>query len=88
MADLRTKVGELIRHAANDPSSVNSIADSIVTAAGHQRLRLNVMDASVNICLMCFKQVPIVPGTRHHDRGGGPCLAMLAIEQVLDESLR
>ena len=88
MTDLRERVGELVRFAIKNHASVDQIADSITTAAGHQRLRLNVMDASVGICRMCFKQVPIVPGTRHHALGGGPCLAMLAIEQVLDESMR
>lgn len=56
--------------------------------SGYQRLRVNLINASVNICLMCFKQVPIVHGTRNHDLGGGPCLAMLAIEEMIDESLR
>ena len=52
------------------------------------RLRVNVMNASVDICLMCFKQVPIIPGTRIHADGGGHCLAMDAIEKMIAESLQ
>lgn len=52
------------------------------------RLRVNVMNAAVGICLMCFKQVPIIPGTRIHADGGGHCLAMDAIEKMIAESLQ
>ena len=52
------------------------------------RLRVNVMNAAVGICRMCFKQVPIVPGTRIHADDGGPCLAMETIEKMIDESFR
>lgn len=52
------------------------------------RLRVNVMNAAVGICRMCFKQVPIVHGTRIHADDGGPCLAMDAIEKMIAESLQ
>ena len=52
-----------------------------------QHLRVNLMNRAVDICLMCFKQVPIIPGTQAHERGGGRCLAMETIEKMIDESL-
>ena len=52
-----------------------------------QHLRVNLMNRAVDLCLMCFKQVPIIPGTQEHERGGGRCLAMETIETMIDESL-
>lgn len=65
--------------------------DETMNASSLRPLEVNLMNAAVDICLMCFKQVPIVPGTRDHGDVGlrrSPCLAMAAIEKMISESLR